>query len=96
MEAREYLSFAADACIRRLFKQYLVLLEDLANDHEANYRKLFESLPEEYKNQIIQSDYFDEEKQEYYRKRVLDYGNESLRDFHKQFDKFEVDFKTRR
>jgi len=93
MEAKDILSSKTDQSIRFLFKNFLGLLEEMKREHENNFDKLYSSLPEEYHNLIEMSDYFDETKFEIYRKRVLDIGNEILRNHMDDFDYYEVHFK---
>lgn len=79
--------------IKDLFKSFLVVLEDLKNDHEIHFKKLKKSLPLEYHNLVSQADYFDDEKMQYLRKKVLDSGNNSMRDQNEDLQKFTVHFK---
>lgn len=64
----------------RLFKNFLIILEDLQEDHRSVYLRLLEQTPDELKPLIAQADYFDDRKMEWLRKRVLDLGNEAIRD----------------
>lgn len=64
----------------RLFKNFLVILEDLQEEHRSAHLKLLEQLPEEYKSLVYMADILNERKIEWLRKRVLDLGNEAIRD----------------
>ena len=55
-----------------LFKSFLVLIEDLQNDHSLHFAKLKKALPDKYENVIDQANYFDEDKLQYLRKKILD------------------------
>lgn len=79
--------------IKALFKGFLILLEDLQKEHEINFSKLYEDLPEEYYNAINQADYFCEEKMKYLRKKILDMGNEVIRTSDNEMEKFTITFK---
>jgi len=79
--------------VRRLFKDFLYLLEDLQKDHSINFDKLKKSIPESYSGIIDQANYFDGQKMQYLRKRVLDLGNDSIRSSEEDLEKFTVIFK---
>lgn len=66
--------------VTRLFKSFLVILEDLQEEHRSSYLRLLEQMPEELKPLVSQADYFSDRKMEWLRKRVLDLGNEAIRE----------------
>ena len=74
-----------------LFKSFLILIEDLHRDHLINFKKLRDALPEEYHALLNQADYFDQYKLQYLRK-ILDMGNESIRDAENSLEKFYYKF----
>lgn len=76
-----------------LFKSFLVLIEDLNKDHAINFSKLRKALPKEYQSLIDQADYFDQHKLQYLRKKILDMGNESIREAENSFENFTISFK---
>ena len=92
MNAKDFLSDLSDQSIRNLFKGFLTILEQLHLEHRNNFTKLYESLPEKYHDLISMSDYFDEEKFSFYRKKTLDLGNETLRNQLSDIEKFEIKF----
>ena len=69
----------------------LVLLEDLKIDHDVNFCKLRKNLPE-HRALIEQADYFDEDKMQYLRKKVLDIGNDNIRSNDGDLEKFTIEF----
>ena len=79
--------------IKNLFKSFLYILEELKNDHDRNFGKLAEALPSEYLNIIKQADYFDDDQMFFLRKKVLDIGNDALRNQKEEFEKITVEFK---
>lgn len=91
-EARDMLSEEYGRSIRDLFKSFLILIEDLNEDHSANFSKLKSALPEKYRPMIDQADYFDEKKLKYLRKKVLDMGNENLRNVENNYSKYIISF----
>jgi hypothetical protein len=76
-----------------LFKSFLVLIEDLHKDHSINFEKLKKALPPEYHPLIKQADYFDNQKLQYLRKKILDMGNETIRETESSFENFTISFK---
>lgn len=90
--SKEILQQRYEKHIKDLFKSFLVLIEDLHHDHLDNFTKLKSAIPKEYLNLINQADYFDESKKQYLRKKVLDMGNDSVRNQNEDLEKFTVVF----
>ena len=61
-----------------LYKSFLIILEDLGIQHDRNFNKLLDALPDD-RSLIEQADYFDDELMSHIRKKVLDNGNDCLR-----------------
>lgn len=76
-----------------LFKSFLILIEDLNDDHLRNFEKLRNAIPEEYHALLSQADYFDQKKLQYLRKKILDLGNDSIRTAENSFENFTISFK---
>lgn len=91
MEAKDFLSDRFNGSTKSLFKSFLVLIEDLHTDNQIAFHKLKKHLPEHI-DIINQANYFDEEKMQYLRKKILDMGNESIRDSQNDLEKFTVKF----
>ena len=70
-----------------------MLIEDLQNDHSLHFAKLKKALPDKYENVIDQANYFDEDKLQYLRKKILDMGNESIRESENNLEEFTISFK---
>lgn len=79
--------------IKALFKSFLTLIEDLQKDHTINFNKLKKNLPNEFASVIDQADYFDDEKLKYLRKKILDMGNEVIRETGTETENFTISFK---
>jgi hypothetical protein len=92
MEAKEFLSDRVNGSTKNLFKSFLVLIEDLHADNQIAFSKLKRNLPE-HEKLIDQANYFDEEKMQYLRKKILDIGNESIRGSNSDLEKFTINFK---
>ena len=92
MDAKKILSDKSNDEISRLFKMMLFLLEDMKVDHDFHYRKLYNNIPEEYHPIIDTADHFTQEKVNWIRKRILDIGNESIRNLDSEIDNYTVSF----
>jgi hypothetical protein len=66
-------------------------LEDLKTEHEIHFCKLRKNLPQ-HKELIEQADYFDDQKMQYLRKKILDTGNENIRTNDDDLEKFTIHF----
>ena len=91
MDARGLLGEHYSRGTKRLFKTFLVLLEDLKAEHDIHFCKLRKNLPK-HKDLIEQADYLDEEKMQYLRKKILDMGNENIRANQNDLEKFTIHF----
>ena len=92
MDAKKKLSKDSNEQISRLFKTMLGMLEDMKADHDFHYQKLYENLPEDYHPIVNTADHFTPEKVNWIRKRILDAGNESIRNLCEEVDNYTVSF----
>ena len=92
MNAKESLTKKSSKSISQLFKQYLMLIEDLKFEHEQQVAKIKQNIPKEYHAYIDASDYFTESKMAWLRKRVLDIGNEAIRSNEDNMQDFGISF----
>lgn len=92
MDPKSFLKDNLGKNTKELFKGFLNILEDLHTDHQRTFSKLRSALPEEYETVINLADYFDYDKLQYLRKRVLDVGNESIRKNEAEFEKVNLKF----
>jgi hypothetical protein len=92
MEAGKFLSDTVKGNTKSLFKSFLVLVEDLHAENQICFDKLKKHLPE-HSDIIDQANYLDDEKMQYLRKKILDIGNESMREANSNIEKFTVNFK---
>jgi len=93
MNAKNFLNNQSYREISGLFKTMLMLVEDMKKDHDFHYDKLYEEIPEEYHSVIRAADHFTPDKLSWIRKRILDYGNESIRNMEKEIENCQVLFK---
>ena len=90
-EAKEILRFQVGRNVTNLYKGFMVMLEDLQQQHQVHFSKLKRSLPNS-EGIINQADYLDENNLDYMRKKVLDIGNDCRRQIETELEKFDVDF----
>ena len=95
MNAKKILNNNSYKEISSLFKTMLMLVEDMKKDHDFHYQKLYEELPEEYHGVVNTANHFTPEKLAWIRKRILDHGNESVRNMEKEIENYQVTFKFR-
>lgn len=92
MDAKQSLSKRSNKSIAYLFKQYLMLIEDLKFEHDHFLKKIKTEIPSEFHNIIDNADNFDNDKLSRIRKRVLDIGNETIRSLDSDMDDFSINF----
>ena len=90
-KAEELLYFQVKRNVTNLYKGFLVILEDVQQQHSVHFNKLKRALPE-HQSVINQADYLDEANLDYMRKKVLDLGNDCRRQLETELDKFDIDF----
>ena len=92
MDAKKNLSKDSNVEISRLFKVMLSMVEDMKKDHDFNYQKLYDNIPEEHHPVINAANHFTPEKVNWIRKRILDTGNESIRNFDSNLNNYTISF----
>jgi hypothetical protein len=83
LKLKDLLAFQINRNIINLYKRYLNLLEDLQEEHINMLNKLNKKVDLETLKNV---DYFDENKYNYIRKRILDLGNETYREIEKTLE----------
>ena len=83
LDIKGYVLFHLQRNITSLFKRYIVTTEDLLREHRAMLKKVEKETSKDFVENI---DYFDEDKYVYLRKKILDVGNETLRDLERHMD----------
>ena len=74
----EIREFQIRRSVTSLYKTFLIILEDLREENLDHFDKLYKAFPDK-ETVIRQADYFTEEKLSYLRKKVLDAGNDCIR-----------------
>ena len=69
-----------------------MMVEDMKQDHDFHYEKLYQHIPQEYHSIIDTANHFTPEKINWIRKRILDVGNESIRNLHSNIDNYTITF----
>jgi len=92
MNAKKNLARKSEREISGLFKMMLLLVEDMKKDHDFHYEKLYDNIPEEYHAVINTANHFTPDKVNWIRKRILDFGNESIRNLDSEYDNYTVSF----
>ena len=92
MDAKKKLSESSNGEISRLFKMMLIMVEDMKKDHDFHYEKLYENITQEYHKIIDTANHFTTQKVNWIRKRILDVGNESIRNLGSEIDNYTVSF----
>ena len=92
MNAKNNLKTRSNDEISSWFKMMLMMVEDMKKDHDFHYDKLYEEIPDKYHPVINTADHFTEDKVSWIRKRILDYGNESLRSMKNELENYKVEF----
>lgn len=86
LNIKEILAFQVHRNIVNLYKRYLNLIEDLQEEHVNMLNKLNKKIDLETLKNV---DYFDENKYNYIRKKILDLGNETIREISKNLEFFD-------
>lgn len=86
----DVLRFQVDRLVKTLFKSFLVIIEDLAEDHDRALEKLSDVLPDNFKPYVKLADYLDEETALRLRGKILDAGNSCLRELQAQIDQYDI------
>jgi len=86
LNIKEIFTFQVHRNVVNLYKRYLNLVEDLQEEHVSMLNKLNKKIDLETLKNV---DYFDENRYNYIRKKILDLGNETIREINKSLDFFE-------
>jgi len=89
-KVKDYVSFQIHKSLVDLYKRYLNLIEDIQEDHKTMVEKLNNKIDS---NTLKNIDYFDNNKYNYLRKKILDIGNDTIREIEKNFEFIQMEFK---
>ena len=89
-QLKELLIFQINRGIINLYKKYFLIIQDLKQEHEILLEKVAQETSPDFPQKI---DYFTEDKYNYIRKKILDAGNDSIRELEKTLEVVDVRFK---
>lgn len=89
---REVLEFQVHRSVTNLYKVFLQMVEELSLEHDDQFKKLKNALPEEEKL-LTQAQYLDEGRLNFIRKKILDCGNDTRRELLLYMNNFDINFK---
>lgn len=90
----ELLKAKSRLAITRVFKTYLDLLEQVADEHDEAMGKLIDALPPEHRALVYLADHFGEARFAAIRRKVLESGNDAVRELHDMIDGLRLDIKS--
>lgn len=93
LEESDIIKFQANRIVTNFMKSMLVMIEDLAEDHDIALCKLQENLPNEYKKYVNLADYFTEDKFRNLRGKILTNGNNAIREIEENLKNFDIKIK---
>jgi len=91
-QLKELLTFQINRGIVNLYKKYFLIIQDLKQEHEVLLEKVAQETSPDFPQKI---DYFTEDKYNYIRKKILDAGNDSIRELEKTLEVIDVRFKEK-
>ena len=89
-QLKELLIFQINRGIVNLYKKYFLIIQDLKQEHETLLEKVAQETSPDFPQKI---DYFTEDKYNYIRKKILDAGNDSIRELEKTLEVIDVRLK---
>lgn len=87
---KSFVHFQIQRNVIALYKKYINLIEDMQEDHLNMLNKLNSKVDLETLKNV---DYFDENKYNYIRKKILDSGNEAIREIERNLEKLNFTLK---
>ena len=76
-QASEVVDYFVRKHVTRVFKSFLEINDEIKSEHDVMLDKVEEKTSKEFAQNI---DYFTPNKSEYFRKKILDHGNECIRE----------------
>ncbi len=80
--------------IVNLFKECLMIMEQLEEEHDEAMEKLYSALPETYRTYVKLADHFTEEKADRIRRAILQRGNDCKRAVNIELDQYDLTSST--
>lgn len=86
----EFLKAKVELAIKRVMRNYLIVLEEITDQHDEAMNKLIDALPPEHQAKVILADHFTDAKFEATRRRILNVGNDAIREIQEQVDNLRI------
>jgi hypothetical protein len=87
---KDYLKFQLNRNVISLYKKYFEMVDDLRQEHKLMLQKMEKASSKEFVENI---DYFNEDKYNYIRKKILDNGNDAIRNIESSFKSITITLK---
>ena len=87
---KDYLKFQLNRNVISLYKKYFEMVDDLRQEHKLMLQKMEKVSSKEFVENI---DYFNEDKYNYIRKKILDNGNDAIRNIDTSFKSINITLK---
>ena len=87
---KDYLKFQLNRNVISLYKKYFEMVDDLRQEHKLMLQKIEKVSSKEFVENI---DYFNEDKYNYIRKKILDNGNDAIRNIESSFKSITITLK---
>lgn len=91
--AEAVLRFQQTRLVKSLYIEFLLILQEIGHEHDEAMAKLEKALPKEYQSYVELADYLLPEKGQRLRKRVLDRGNDILRELETLVNTLHIELK---
>lgn len=92
MQAKASLSQRQRRFVTALFKEFLEILGEVKENHDEYFGNLMEKLPPEYLTTLVVGNPLSDDKFMRLRKKVLDKGNDVIRDSELELDHYSISF----
>ncbi len=89
-DLKKFLVFQLNRNIISLYKKYFEIIDDLKIEHRTMLEKIKQQSSEEFVKNI---DYFNADKYNHIRKKILDAGNDVVRNVESNFDSVKITLK---
>lgn len=94
IDPHQSLQYSCERQIVALFKEFLSMVEGLAEEHDETLAKLAGALPKEYHPHLDLADYFTLDRADRLRRAILQRGNDCKRAIRQEIDKYNVEFRS--
>jgi hypothetical protein len=95
LDLRASCKLTVERHIVNLFKECLMIMEQLEEEHDESLDKLYSALPETYQKYVQLADHFTEEKADRIRRAILQRGNDCKRAVASELDQYDLTFRAK-